>query len=135
VSQDHVEIVRRGLDHLSATMDLPEEAFAPDWVLDLTHATRIPDHLPRYEGTAGWREFFDIWRESFEELQFEWSAFHDAGDRVVVTGRQRGIARASRVPAEQALGLVYTLRDGLITRLEIFNGSGDEALKAVGLKE
>jgi hypothetical protein len=39
------------------------------------------------------------------------------------------------VPAEQALGLVYTLRDGLITRLEIFNGSADEALEAVGLEE
>jgi ketosteroid isomerase-like protein len=134
VSRENVEIVRRGLDHLSATMDLLEDVFAADWVLDLTRATRVPDHLPRYEGMAGWRTFFSIWREQFDELSWEWQAYYDVGDRVVVTGRQRAIAKLSRVPVEQPLGMIYTLRGGLITRVQMFNVAANEALKAVGLE-
>jgi len=134
MSQQNVEIVERAQQHFDRTGEPPEELYAADWVLDLTHATRIPDHLPYYEGMTGWRAFFNTWIESFDDLKFEWQAYYDARDRVVVTGRQRAIAKASRVPVEQALGCVFTLRDGLVTRLEIFNGSADEALKAVGLE-
>jgi hypothetical protein len=146
VSQENVEVVERILNLLEDPAGLVRnddrwgawvEDIAPfvhpDWVLDLTNATRIPDHLPRYQGMSGWREFIAIWSESFDDLEFEWHAFYDVGDRVVISGEQHGIAKASRVPTQQALGLVYTFRDGLITRPEIFNGSADEALKAVGM--
>jgi len=123
------------LDHLSATLDLLEDVFAADWVLDLTRANRVPDHLPRYEGMTGWRTFFSIWREQFDEVSWEWQAYYDVGDHVVVTGRHRFIGKLSRVPVEEPLGVIYTLRDGLITRLQMFNGAADEALKAVGLEE
>src|SRR5437773_1038326 len=118
MSQENVEIVERVLQHLDRAGDLPEAPFATDWVLDLTHATRAPDHLPHYVGMAGWREFWSIWRESFDDLMMDWHAFHDVADRVVVEGRQHAIAKASRVPVEQALGAIYTLHDGLITRIE-----------------
>src|SRR5881227_2452458 len=133
MSRENVEIVQRMLDHFSATLELLEELFAPGWVLDLTHATRVPDHLPRYEGNAGWRSFFSLWIEQFDEMSYEWQAYREVGDRVVVIGRQHAVAKVSRAPVEQALGLVFTLQDGLITRIEIFNGAADEALKAVGL--
>jgi ketosteroid isomerase-like protein len=123
------------LDHFSASTDLLDEAFAPNWVLDLTAAHRVPDHLPHYEGMAGWRTFLSIWREQFDEVKWEWQAYYDVGDRVVVTGRHMAVARLSRAPVEQRLGIIYTLRDGLITRMQIFNVDADEALKAVGLEE
>jgi ketosteroid isomerase-like protein len=135
VSDENVEIVRRMLDHLSATMDLLEDVFAADWVFDLTRANRVPDHLPRYEGMTGWRTFFSIWREQFDEVSWEWQAYYDVGDRVVVTGRHRGVARLSGVPVEQPLGMIYTLRGGLITRVQMFNVAAAEALKAVGLED
>jgi len=84
---------------------------------------------------AGWRTFLSIWLAQFDEVSWEWQAYYDVGDRVVVTGRHRGIAKLSRVPVEQALGVIYTLRDGLITRMQIFNGAADEALEALGLEK
>ena len=135
VSQEHVEIVRRLADQFSRTLELPEEVFATNWVLDLTHATRVPDHSPYYEGMAGWRDFYGIWIEQFDGMSYEWQSIHDVGDRVAVVGRQRAIAKMSRVPVEQTIGLIYTFHDGLITRVEMFNGAADEALKAVGLSE
>jgi ketosteroid isomerase-like protein len=106
-----------------------------NWILDLTHAERVPDRLPRYEGLEGWKEFWNIWIAQFDTPSFEAEGFYDAGDRVVAVTRQRAVAKASRVPAEQVNPVIYTLRDGLITRLTIFNRSVAEALKAVGLEE
>ena len=136
MSQENVEIVRKVEDHFNATGEPPWELFATDVVLDLTHATRVPDHLPRYVGEEGWNEFWSIWIEQFENLSFELLGLYDVGDdRVVLIHRQTAIAKASRVPVEQTNGFVYTLRDGLIIHVELYNGAADEALKAVGLEE
>jgi len=60
MSQESVEIVRQVFDHSVATRELLQEASAPDSVFDLTHATRVPDHLPRNVGDQGWKEFWSI---------------------------------------------------------------------------
>jgi ketosteroid isomerase-like protein len=135
LSQENVEIVRRGVEQWVTTLEWQEHAFAPNWILDLTHATRVPDHLPYYEGMAGWRAFWSIWIEQFERPSFELLGIYDADDRVVTITRQRAIAKASRVPVEQVNGIIWTVRDGVITRGELYNGAADEALKAVGLQE
>ncbi len=134
MSREDVEIVRRAMGYWIAKLELPENAFAPDWVLDLTHATRVPDHQPRYEGMTGWRVFWSTWAEQFEQPSFELLGLYDAGDRVVSIMRQRAIAKLSRAPGEQVNGVIWTVRDGLITRGEMYNGAADEALKAVGLE-
>ena len=128
-----MEIVRRAVDHLATATDLLTEVYAPEFVLDLTHATRVPDHLPRYVGMEGWKAFWRTWTEQFEMPSFEIQGLRDAGDRVVVIARHRAVAKVSRVPVEQVNGWVFTLRDGLIVRVEIFNVAAEEALKAVGL--
>ncbi|MFV1152041.1 hypothetical protein QMK98_30385, partial [Klebsiella pneumoniae] len=62
---------------------------------------------------------------------FDRVACLDAGDRVVVQVAFRGDARG--LPLTTDIAWVYTMRAGLITRLEFF-GSKDEALEAVGLR-
>ena len=67
--------------------------------------------------------------ESFENFRFEAEKFIDAGDRVVVAFHERGRARGGSVELDQVFGILYTLRDGKIARMEWFD-SVDEALAA-----
>jgi ketosteroid isomerase-like protein len=83
----------------------------------------------------GWKAFWSTWTEQFEPPSFDVQGLYDAGDRVVFIARQRPVAKASRVPVEQVNAMIFTLRDGLITRMEVFNRDPEEALKAVGLAE
>jgi ketosteroid isomerase-like protein len=130
VSEENMEIVRRGVEQWIATLEWLEDVFAPNWILDLIHATRVPDHLPYYEGMAGWRVFWSIWIEQFELPSFELLGIYDADDRLVTITRQRSVAKASRTPVEQVNGIIWTVRGGLITRGELYNGAADEALKS-----
>ena len=70
----------------------------------------------------------DIWRgSSFDRVECL-----DAGDRVVVQVAFHGDARG--LPLTEDFAWVYTLREGLITRLEFFRSTG-EALEAAGLSQ
>ena len=56
----------------------------------------------------------------------------DHGDQAIARHRQRGLGASSGAAAELEQGLIYTLRDGLIVRVEIY-GDPEKALEAVGL--
>jgi len=87
-----------------------------------------------YHGHTGWRQLVEQMAEEVSGFQFVPEELIDVGqDRVVAvtswvgTGRTGGIA----VPGT-TIGLVYTLRDGLVVRQESFRNRA-EAFKAVGL--
>ena len=89
-----------------------------------------------YRGHAGWRLLVEQMAEEVSGFQFVPEELIDVGqDRVVAvtswvgTGRTSGIA----VPGT-TIGLVYTLRDGLVVRQESFRNRA-EALKAAGLED
>ena len=60
--------------------------------------------------------------------------FVDRGDRVVVTVRLQGRGRGSGVEVDARFYDVYTLRDGLIVRMDQFT-ERTQALEAVGRAE
>jgi ketosteroid isomerase-like protein len=66
--------------------------------------------------------------ESFEDFRAEAEEFIDAGQCVVVAFRERGRARGS-LELEQLFGILYTLREGKIARMQWFD-SPEEALAA-----
>jgi ketosteroid isomerase-like protein len=66
--------------------------------------------------------------ESFEDFRAEAEELIDTGDRVVVAFRERGRARGS-VELEQLFGILYTVREGKIARMQWFD-SPQEALAA-----
>jgi ketosteroid isomerase-like protein len=74
---------------------------------------------------AEWLESFDNWSIEIEETL-------DAGDLVVTIVRQRGKAKHGGPPVEQRLAQVWTFRDGLIARMNMY-ADRDEALEAAGL--
>jgi ketosteroid isomerase-like protein len=88
-----------------------------------------------YRGHAGWRLLVEQMAEEVSGFQFVPEDLIDVGqDRVVAVTRWVGTGRTSGIALSQTIGLVYTLRDGLVVRQESFRNRA-EALKAVGLAE
>ena len=86
-------------------------------------------HRGESVGTA-LREVFGVW----ENYRIEAEEYIDAGDRIVVVGRARGIARGSGLELDQNLFFLWTARTGKLASVELFGDRGG-ALEAVGLSE
>jgi ketosteroid isomerase-like protein len=106
MSQENVEIVRRGYEHFAATGDLPAEDPAPDFVWDMSKFRGWPEQQT-YEGVEGARVFLRDWLEAWDDWELEVEAFHDSGDKVVAIVRQRGPVEDKRAAGG------YGLRPGL----------------------
>ena len=72
--------------------------------------------------------------EIWSDFRFEPERFFDVGERVVVFVRVSGAAKGSGPALAISTAHVLTLRDGRVTRTEIFLDRA-EALGAVGLRE
>jgi ketosteroid isomerase-like protein len=133
MSQENVELVRRGYEHVAATGDLLAETFALDFVWDMSKFRDWPEEQT-YEGLAGARVFIHDWLEAWDDWELEVEALHDAGDKVAAIVRQRGVSKTSGLPVDMAFGQVWTIRDGKQARMEMY-ADPIEALEAVGLSE
>ena len=131
MSRESVEIVRRGWEHFLATGELLEEIVAPDFKWDMSTFAGWPEQLV-YVGVDGARSFLRDWTDAFDGWTIELQALHDAGDRVVSVCRQQGRSKTTGMPVEMLFGMVWTLRDGMQTRMEMYADPG-EALRAAGL--
>ena len=133
MSQENVDIVTRGFQHFQATGDFLEELVDPEFVWDMSHFRDWPERKT-YEGLEGAREFVRDWLEAWDDWEVEVEAFHDAGDKVVAIVRQRGRSKSTGVPVDMSFGQVFTVRDGLQTRMEMY-ADPEEALEAADLEE
>ena len=73
-----------------------------------------------YHGVDGVRRAFDTWFETWEWMKLEIEEIHAVGDRVLFTLHQRAKGRTSEIEVEIRSYNVYTFRDGLVTRMELF---------------
>src|SRR6476469_4817350 len=133
MSQENVEIVRRGYEHFQATGDLPAEIVAPDFVWDMSKFGGVVDQEV-YEGIEATRRFIQDWNDAWEHWEIEVEALHDAGERVVAFVRQRGRSKVTGIAGDMSFAQVWTIRDGREKRMEMFEDPA-EALKAVGLED
>jgi ketosteroid isomerase-like protein len=136
VSRENVEIVR-GIYDAVARRDsaTPFAYYAEDIVWDVSNSSRAPlmESLV-YHGHEGVRE---NWREAvsvFGEVDLDVEELIDAGSQVVAVIREREIGRTSGAPVEASHVAVWTLADGKVARMQIFDDR-PAALKAVGLEE
>ena len=135
MSQENVEFVRR-IWEASERRDTAAvfALYDPAIVWDFSHAAPV-ELRGLYHGYDGLRQFFRQWLEPFENFHAEAETFIDAGDSVVVGYRQSGRGKASGAEVEMpAAWSVYRIRDGLVTRIEVFQ-TKPEALEAAGLSE
>jgi len=135
MSQENVDLVKRGWEHFQTHGDPPEQLMSPDFVWDMSTFRDILGVDAEYVGAEGVRRFLRDWTEAFDDWRIEVESYHDAGEDTVVTlAVQRGTFRAGGVPVEMRIGQVWTVRDGLEVRMEMY-ADPDEALRAAGLSE
>jgi ketosteroid isomerase-like protein len=86
-----------------------------------------------YRGLTEVRRFSEEWLDLFDEIDIGPQRFIEAGGSVVVPNRLRVRGREG-VTAETTSALVFTLSEGKIARLRMYQDE-DRALEAVGLEE
>jgi ketosteroid isomerase-like protein len=133
MSQENLDLLRRGFEHVERTGELLRELTHPDFVWDTTtfrgglnRKTCIGvDETNSW--LAQWIEEFDNWSVDVEEVV-------EAGDQMVTTVRQHARAKHGGPEVEMRFAQVWTFRDGLLARMEMY-ADRDEALEAAGLRE
>ena len=88
-----------------------------------------------YHGIEGLREWAKAADSAFDDFRSELVAFREIDDeRVLLTVRATGRARASGVPIDTLLAQIWTWRSGKMWRNQVFTDPRD-ALEAAGLPE
>ena len=111
--------------------ELPASAFAEDFesVFIAPDATNGP--FRGLEGlVTGWLD----WLEAWERYEITAEKFISAADQVVVFVRISGHTRRDGVEIEHAPAAIWTLRNGVVRRIEFYLDR-NEALKAAGLAD
>jgi ketosteroid isomerase-like protein len=130
---ENVELVRRAFE---AAVRLPRPDFATVNALvhpDFEMVTRMSQlEGTSFIGAAG----FGAWQrgrdEHFEAPRFRLERIAELDEhRVVVASRFTAKAKRSGPPIDQVQGVVVTVRDEMVTRMETY-ASVDEALAAAG---
>ena len=133
MSQENVEIMRSayaalaegGLEAVIAVADPEFEATTPP---------SLASEPGTYRGHEGVRRYFGSFGDSMEGVYFEGQEFTSAGDKVLVDTTMHARGRTTGIETEQRAFLVWTLREGLVTKVETFAERG-QALAAAGLQE
>ena len=133
MSQENLEIVRRAWQALVRRDN--EAAFAlydPDVEIDAT-ASEFPV-AGTYHGLEGVRRWNRDWLGTFGEFSAEIDEWVDGGDHVLAMVRWSGRGKLSGVPTQMLKAHVWTVRDGRLLRLRVYN-SRAEGLRAAGLSD
>src|ERR1700751_1430724 len=113
-------------------MPLPHtDLVAPDAEIDMSRRVFNPEV---YRGFEGWARLNDELREVWDEWRITPERYVEVGDRVVVIACAHARGRGSGVELEIRYSLIWTLREGRVTRAEMYSDP-DEALRVVGLEE
>ncbi len=131
MTQENVDVIRRGFEKFLQTGDFDPEDFDPGFEFDNTNAMFEAEI---YRGTEGLREFLSLMREMWAQLRFEPLEYIPTGqDQVVVPMRMIAVGRDGVETVAHA-ATVYTMREGKVARTKAFQSKAD-ALESVGMQE
>jgi ketosteroid isomerase-like protein len=119
MAQENVDLVLRACDawnrsDLDATIEMMTEDF------EFRPALVFFDLDPLYRGHVGWREFWQVWRDAWETVSIRVERVEDQGDRAYAIVAFDGIGRGSGAPVSMSFGQLWSFRDGLVERIEVF---------------
>jgi ketosteroid isomerase-like protein len=130
VSQENLEIVKRGLESYLATGEVPWALF--DEKVEV-HDHDTPDQGD-YRGHEGYARWLEDWGAAWADWSLEVEEYLDTGDWVVVFVVMRTKGRGSGIETTRQDAQLYRLRDGIVVETDYYNDR-EQALKAVGLGE
>jgi hypothetical protein len=133
MSRENLDLLRRGYEYVERTGEFLPEAVHPDFVWDTTtfqggsvrrHASGSKKPTPgSRSGSTASKTGRSISRRS-STPEIRWSQLSASVGRVSTGGPE----------VNMRVGQVWTFRDGLLARMEIY-ADRDEALEAAGLEE
>ena len=129
MSQENVRVLRemygrRTIAEAAELMHPEAELHQPDALLD------ADEYYGREELVRGTRR----WLEAWNEFRFTPEEVIDLGESAFLRVRLSGRGKTSGIEFEQALFHLWTFRDGMPWRCEVFADEG-AALEAAGLRE
>jgi ketosteroid isomerase-like protein len=130
VASDNVEIVERGMEAFNERgIDGILPLLHPDF--EATTPPELASEPDTYRGPDGIRRWFDSFEEVMDEIRWDPSRFSDAGDgRVLVEFTLRARGRTTGLDFGQEAVMVWSLRDGRASRLDLYP-TLEQALRAV----
>jgi ketosteroid isomerase-like protein len=126
VSQEDVEIMRRGYEQWRATGEIRAH---PDLVWDVSKLGWPGQQM--YSGPEGANQFNAEWADAWDDWEFAVEDFVDAGERVVAIVNQRGRSKATGIAVDMRFAHVWSFRDGQTFKMQMY-ASVEEALEAAG---
>jgi uncharacterized protein len=133
MSQENVEIVRRAYALLAEQGVEAVLAFA-DPEFEATTPPSLASEPGTYRGHEGVRRWWGSFGDAMEGVYFEGREFTSVGDKVLVDTKLHARGRTTGIETEQRAFLVWTLREGLVTRVDTFAERG-QALEAAEPQE
>ncbi|HEY6654676.1 MAG TPA: nuclear transport factor 2 family protein [Solirubrobacterales bacterium] len=128
MSEENVETVRRVYDCLARRdWDAMWRDFNPDFVMET-------QSQGSYRGRDECEAFLEDQISAFESSTAEPAEVFEGGEHVAVFVKLRARPKESSAEIEALIGHLFTLRDGLIVRLQTFP-QREKALEAAGLSE
>ena len=130
MSEENVEIVRRGYEELDRTGNPDPSLLDPE--IEWIHDPRVGESPIR--GREKLIDYFDDMASMFSEMDFEVERAWDRDDQVLAFVRVAGSGSASGAGFEIRIAHLWTLLDGKAVRCQAF-GNRDEGLEAAGLSD
>jgi len=129
MSQENVELVRRGVQNVEAFWAMLDE-----YVVFDMRATPLVDVPEVVVGRDAVIESSRHWWGTWDEYRLDAEEAIDAGASIVLVLHEHGRGKGSGVPFQRDFAQVWTFHRGKVIRWELFPDKA-EALEAVGLRE
>jgi ketosteroid isomerase-like protein len=131
MSQENIELVRRGYEHFARTGEPDVSTYAPEikW-----HSAAEDPGLEVFHGVEGVKNLIADVQEQLEDFRTEPFEFLDAGDRVVAGLVHRGRGRGSSAEVEMREWNVFLIEEGKIVSVHEYSDR-EAALRAAGLEK
>jgi ketosteroid isomerase-like protein len=131
MSEENVQVVRRGYEHFAKTGDADASVYSPD--VEWHSAAEDPISEP-FRGVEGVRKLIEDVRDSLDDFRTEPFEYLDGGDYVVAGVIHRGRVKGSDAEVEMREWNVFLVRDRKILSVHEYSDR-EAALRAAGLLE